>query len=97
MGEKQMQALANKLTKNLKPPEDLNSFDRLLKNQPKSAANTRSGYAAKHVSNSDDTLELRTPRDRDGFFEPRRVKKSPMIFIRRSTVHRATLKSSRSH
>lgn len=31
MGEKQMQALANELAKNLKPPEDLNPFDRLLK------------------------------------------------------------------
>ncbi|UIA83932.1 hypothetical protein LU604_02180 [Erwinia tracheiphila] len=31
MGEKQLQALANELTKNLKTPDDLNQFDRLLK------------------------------------------------------------------
>lgn len=29
--EKQLQALANELAKNLKAPEDLNQFDRLLK------------------------------------------------------------------
>lgn len=31
MDEKQLQALANELAKNLKTPEDLNQFDRLLK------------------------------------------------------------------
>ncbi len=31
MDEKQFQALANELAKNLKTPEDLNQFDRLLK------------------------------------------------------------------
>lgn len=31
MNEKQLQALANELAKNLKTPEDLNQFDRLLK------------------------------------------------------------------
>ncbi|WP_425431317.1 hypothetical protein [Escherichia coli] len=31
MNEKQLQALANELAKNLKPPEDLSQFDRLLK------------------------------------------------------------------
>lgn len=31
MDEKQLQALANELVKNLKTPEDLNQFDRLLK------------------------------------------------------------------
>ena len=31
MDVKQLQALANELTKNLKTPEDLNQFDRLLK------------------------------------------------------------------
>jgi len=40
MGEKQMQALANELAKNIKPPEDLNSFDRLLKK----SAQIRSQY-----------------------------------------------------
>lgn len=31
MYKKQLQALANELAKNLKTPEDLNQFDRLLK------------------------------------------------------------------
>jgi len=31
MDEKQLQALANKLAKNLKTPEDLSQFDRLFK------------------------------------------------------------------
>jgi putative transposase len=31
MDEKQLQALVNELAKNLKTPEDLNQFDRLLK------------------------------------------------------------------
>ncbi|WP_416347593.1 hypothetical protein [Acerihabitans sp. TG2] len=31
MDEKQLQALANELAKNLKTPEDLNPFDRFLK------------------------------------------------------------------
>ncbi len=31
MDEKQLQALANELAKNLKTPDDLNQFDRLLK------------------------------------------------------------------
>lgn len=39
MDEKQLQALANELAKNLKTPEDLNQFDRLLK---KSALRRRS-------------------------------------------------------
>ena len=31
MDDKQLQALANELTKNIKTPEDLSQFDRLLK------------------------------------------------------------------
>ena len=31
MDDKQLQALANELAKNLKPPEDLSQFDLLLK------------------------------------------------------------------
>ncbi len=38
MDEKQFQALANELAKNLKTPEELNQFDRLLKKiSPRSA------------------------------------------------------------
>ncbi|ENU9172556.1 IS256 family transposase, partial [Salmonella enterica] len=96
MDEKQLQALANELAENLKTPDDLNQFDRLLKkisveaalnaemthhlgydkNQPKPATNARNGYTQKTVITGDGPLELRTPRDRDGSFEPQLVKKN---------------------
>ncbi|AXF77332.1 IS256 family transposase [Erwinia tracheiphila] len=96
MDEKQSQALANELAKNLKTPDDLSQFERLLKkisvgaalnaemtrhpgddkNQPRPATNARNGYSTKTVTTGDDPLELRTPRDRDGSFEPQRVKKN---------------------
>lgn len=96
MDEKQLQALANELAKNLKTPEDLSQFDRLLKklsveaalnaemthypgyekNQSRPGANSRNGYSTKTVITSDGPLELRTPRDRDGTFEPQLVKKN---------------------
>ncbi|MZU37098.1 hypothetical protein GUA84_23820 [Escherichia coli] len=34
MDEKQLQALANELAKNLKTPEDLSQFDRLIQVMP---------------------------------------------------------------
>lgn len=96
MDEKQLQALANELAKNLKTPEDLSQFDRLLKkisveaalnaemtrhpgyekNQPRPGTNSRNGYSTKTIITGDGPLELRTPRDRDGTFEPQRVKKN---------------------
>ncbi len=97
MDDKQLQALANELAKNLKTPEDLSQFDRLLrksvlrllstlnelthhlgheKNQPKSGTNSRFGYSTKTVTTTDGPMELRTPRDRDGSFEPQLVKKN---------------------
>ncbi|MED9017768.1 IS256 family transposase [Escherichia coli] len=96
MDEKQLQALANELAKNLKTPEDLSQFDRLLKkisveaalnaemthhpryekNQSRQGVNSRNGYSTKTVITGDGPLELRTPRDRDGTFEPQLVKKN---------------------
>lgn len=96
MDVKQLQALANELAKNIKTPDDLNQFDRLLKkisveavlnaemthhlgydkNQPKPATNARNGYTKKTVITGDGPLEFRTPRDRDGSFEPQLVKKN---------------------
>ncbi|WP_291969082.1 transposase, partial [Candidatus Symbiopectobacterium sp.] len=96
MDEKQLQALANELAKNLKTPDDFNQFDRLLKkisvesalnaemthhlghekHQSKSGTNTRNGYSTKTVTTGYGPLELRTPRDRDGSFEPQLVKKN---------------------
>lgn len=46
------------------------------KNQPKPGANSRNGYSTKTVITGDGPLELRTPRDRDGSFEPQLVKKN---------------------
>ncbi|EPU9587189.1 transposase, partial [Salmonella enterica subsp. enterica serovar Schwarzengrund] len=40
------------------------------KNQPKSGTNSRNGYSTKTVTITDGPMELRTPRDRDGSFEP---------------------------
>ncbi|GAB7664261.1 hypothetical protein OkiPb00165_47550 [Escherichia coli] len=96
MDEKQLQALANELAKNLKTPEDLSQLDRLLKkisveatlnaemthhvgyekNQSRLGTNSRNGYSTKTVITGDGPLELRTPRDRDGTFEPQLVKKN---------------------
>ncbi|WP_337082908.1 transposase, partial [Escherichia coli] len=84
------------LAKNLKTPEDLSQFDRLLKklsveaalnaemthhleyekNQSRPGANSRNGYSTKTVITGDGPQELRTPRDRDGTFEPQLVKKN---------------------
>lgn len=96
MDEKLLQALATELAKNLKTPEDLSQFDRLLKkmsveaalnaelthhlgyekNQLNSGTNARNGYSSKTVTTGDGPLELRTPRDREGTFEPQLVKKN---------------------
>ena len=46
------------------------------KNQPRLGANSRNGYSTKTVITGDGPLELRTPRDRDGSFEPQQVKKN---------------------
>ncbi|ECF1925495.1 IS256 family transposase [Salmonella enterica subsp. enterica serovar Newport] len=46
------------------------------KNQPKPGTNARNGYSQKTVITGDGPLELRTPRDRDGSFEPQMVKKN---------------------
>ncbi|MEI8544039.1 transposase, partial [Escherichia coli] len=82
--------------KNLKTPQDLSQFYRLLKklrveaalnaemthdlgyekNQSRPRANSRNGYSTKTVITGDGPLELRTPRDRDGTFEPQLVKKN---------------------
>ena len=46
------------------------------KNQSRPGANSRNSYSTKIVITGDGPLELRTPRDRDGTFEPQRVKKN---------------------
>ncbi|MCV5862963.1 transposase, partial [Escherichia coli] len=44
--------------------------------QSRPGANSRNGYSTKTVITGDGPLELRTPRDRDGTFEPQLVKKN---------------------
>ncbi|ECB5577697.1 IS256 family transposase, partial [Salmonella enterica subsp. enterica serovar Schwarzengrund] len=51
MDDKQLQALANELVKNLKTHEDLSQFDRLLKKI--SGTNSRNGYSTKTVTITD--------------------------------------------
>ncbi|ELG03289.1 hypothetical protein A1S5_00027 [Escherichia coli KTE48] len=46
------------------------------KNQSRPGANSRNGYSTKTVITGDGPLELRTPRDRNGTFEPQLVKKN---------------------
>lgn len=46
------------------------------KNQSRPGANSRNGYSTKTIITGDGPLELRTPRDRDGTFEPQLVKKN---------------------
>ncbi len=48
----------------------------MRKISPDRGANSRNGYSTKTVITGDGPLELRTPRDRDGTFEPQLVKKN---------------------
>lgn len=45
------------------------------KHQAKTGSNTRNGYSTKTLLSDDGPLELRTPRDREGAFEPQLIKK----------------------
>uniref|UniRef100_UPI002FBE8AA9 IS256 family transposase n=2 Tax=Escherichia coli TaxID=562 RepID=UPI002FBE8AA9 len=47
-----------------------------VKNECCPGANSRNGYSRKTVFTGEGPLELRTPRDRDGTFEPQLVKKN---------------------
>ena len=46
------------------------------KHQPKAGDNARNGYSTQTVFSDEGALELRTPRDRGGSFEPLLVKKN---------------------
>ncbi|MFW3379812.1 transposase, partial [Glaesserella parasuis] len=96
MNEKQLHALEAEFAKNLKTPEDLNQFSRMLKkitveaalngeltdhlgyekHQPKKGKNARNGYTSKTVICDEGEIEIETPRDRDGTFEPQLIKKN---------------------
>lgn len=46
------------------------------KNARKSGSNSRNGYSSKIVLSDDGEIEITTPRDRDGTFEPQLIKKN---------------------
>jgi len=50
------------------------------KHQPSDADNSRNGYTSKLLKTEDGQLEISTPRDRDGSFEPKLVKKQQTRF-----------------
>jgi len=46
------------------------------KNQPKKGSNARNGYSTKTLLCDDGEIELKTPRDREGSFEPQLIRKN---------------------
>ena len=46
------------------------------KNARKNGSNARNGYSSKTVLSNDGEIEITTPRDRDGTFEPQLIKKN---------------------
>lgn len=50
------------------------------KHRPSSSENSRNGYTSKTLKTEDGQFELDTPRDREGSFEPRLVKKNQTRF-----------------
>ena len=50
------------------------------KNQPRAGSNARNGFTRKTLLTDDGEFELRTPRDREGSFEPQLVKKQQTRF-----------------
>ncbi len=50
------------------------------KHQKSTSANSRNGYTTKTLKTEDGEIELKTPRDREGSFEPQLVKKHQTRF-----------------
>ena len=50
------------------------------RHEPSENANSRNGYGSKRLSTGEGEFELETPRDRDGSFEPKLVKKGQRRF-----------------
>ena len=50
------------------------------KHQPSESSNSRNGYTSKTLRTEDGTVDINTPRDRDGSFEPQLVKKQQTRF-----------------
>ena len=97
MDQEKLQAMAEKLAKGLKTPEDLSQLSSLLTKLTVEAAlkgemnhhlgyeksasigrhsgNNRNGSSSKILKGNHGEIELHTPRDRNGTFEPQLVKK----------------------
>lgn len=50
------------------------------KHQPSTSSNSRNGYTSKSLRTEDGTVEVNTPRDREGSFQPQLVKKQQTRF-----------------
>lgn len=97
MDQKQLQAMASELAKNIKSEKDLSSLTQQLvkltvetalnaemdehlgytKHSPagKGSGNSRNGYSSKRLKGQHGEVEIETPRDRSGDFEPQLVRK----------------------
>ena len=80
MKEVQLKALAAELAEDLKTPEDLSAFSAQLTKMTIEAAlqaemTNHVGYEAHEVRGHHGEIELQTPRDREGSFEPPLIKK----------------------
>ncbi|MBF4521496.1 transposase, partial [Acinetobacter towneri] len=89
MNEQKLKDLAAEFAKGIKTEDDLNQFTRLLTKLTVETAlnaeltehlghekNARNGYSSKTVLSDDGEIEITTPRDRDGTFEPQLIKKN---------------------
>lgn len=90
--EKQLQALANELAKKLSQFDrlltklsvaatlnaEMAHYLGYENNHSKPGTNSRNGYSTKTAITGDSPLELLTPRDSDGTFEPQLIKKNQL-------------------
>lgn len=100
MDKKELEAIAEAASKNIKTEADLNELRQMLtkitveralnvelddhlgfdKHAQSDAENSRNGYSSKTLQTEDGQFEVATPRDRDGSFEPKLVKKHQRRF-----------------
>ena len=74
----QFERLLKKLSIEAALNAEMTHHPRYEKNKFRPGTNSRNGYSTKTVITGDAPLELHTPRDRDGTFEPQLVKKSQL-------------------
>ncbi|MDP0356268.1 transposase, partial [Glaesserella parasuis] len=73
MNEKQLHALA---AEEAALNGELTDHLGYEKHQPRKGKNARNGYTSKTVICDEGEIEIETPRDRDGTFEPQLIKKN---------------------